>query len=485
MLYPVILSGGTGSRLWPKSRAAFPKQLLRLTGPYSMLQETVRRLDGLPEMGPPVLVCNQEHRFLIGEQLREINVTPQVLMLEPAGRNTAPAVAVAALHLQTQDPDALMLVLPADHVISNVEAFHSAITQATQYARDGYLVTLGVVAQNAETGYGYIQRGAGLNGGDANGSHGSGSGGAYAVERFVEKPDQATAESYLASGDYFWNSGMYIFSARCYLEELETFMPEVLQACRRALDEAYGDLDFFRLGEEAFKANPSISIDYAVMEKTHKAAMIPIDIGWNDVGSWAALWEHHPKDAQGNVTEGDEVLLYDVRNSFVSAERAMIAAIGVEDVIIVETGDAILVVHKDYCQDVKKVVDHLQSEGRTEHIVHRCAYRPWGSYEGVDRGDRFQVKRITVNPGAKLSLQMHHHRAEHWVVVSGTAEVTVDEQVQLVSENESVYIPLGANHRLYNPGRIPLHLIEVQSGPYLGEDDIVRLEDTYGRPSVD
>ena len=482
MLYPVILSGGTGARLWPQSRAAFPKQLLPLTGQFSMLQETVLRLnaaspDGVAakseealRLGAPVLVCNQEHRFLIAEQLREIEVEPQVLMLEPCGRNTAPAVAIAALHLLQHDEEALLLVLPADHVISNVSAFHAAIARATQCALQGHLVTLGVTAQEPETGYGYIQRGAVL----------SGHQDAYAVQRFVEKPDLETAQGYVQSGEYYWNSGMFVFSARRYLEELETFHPEIVATCRKALEEAYRDLDFLRLGEAEFGANPSISIDYAVMEKTQKAAVIPVDIGWNDVGSWAALWQHHDKDEQGNVKRG-EVLTFDVQNSFINAERRLIAAIGVQDLVIIETADAILVAHKDHCQDVKKVVEQLQREGRIEHIEHRRAYRPWGTYEGVDKGERFQVKRITVNPGARLSLQMHHHRAEHWVVVSGTAEVEIGDRVQLLSENESVYIPLGANHRLHNPGRIPLHLVEVQSGAYLGEDDIVRFEDKYGR----
>jgi len=474
MLYPVILSGGMGSRLWPKSRAALPKQLLALASEHSMLQDTVLRLEGLEQLGPPLIISNQEHRFLIAEQLREINVTPQALMLEPVGRNTAPAVAVAALHLLSQAPDALLLVLPSDHAIADVPGFHAAIEQARRCARQGYLVTFGIVPQAPETGYGYIRRGDLLEEDTA----------IYNVRGFVEKPDLATAQSYLDAGDYYWNSGMFLFSVQRYIDELETHHPEIIAACRTALDQAYSDLDFFRLGEAAFQACPAISLDYAVMEKTGKAAVVPVDIGWSDVGSWSALWQHHAKDSNGNVTSG-EVHLLNTRNSYVNAEKRLIAAVGVEDLVIVETADAVLVVHKDHTQDVKKVVERLQREGRTEHEVHRLAYRPWGSYEGMDRGDRFQVKRITVNPGARLSLQMHYHRSEHWVVVSGTAEVTIGGEVRLVAENESVYIPLGTLHRLHNPGLIPLHLIEVQSGPYLSEDDIVRLEDNYGRRSED
>ncbi|MDQ3814212.1 MAG: mannose-1-phosphate guanylyltransferase/mannose-6-phosphate isomerase, partial [Armatimonadota bacterium] len=421
MLYPVILSGGTGSRLWPMSRAALPKQLLPLTSERTLLQETVLRLHGLDEVASPAIICNQEHRFMIAEQLREINVTPHVLMLEPAGRDTAPAVAVAALHLIAHDPDALMLVLPSDHAIADVAAFHAAITQACRVAEQGYLVTFGIVPQGPMTGYGYIQRGAELETGS----------GAFAVARFVEKPDLDTARKYVESGDYYWNSGMFLFSARCYLEELERFQPEIIEACRASLEQAYRDLDFYRLGEDAFKTSPASSIDYAVMEKTQRAAVIPVDIGWSDVGSWSALWEFHPKDADGNVSYG-EVLLHDVHNSYVNAQRRLVAAVGVQDLIIVETPDAILVAHKDHVQDVKKVVERLQKEGRTEHETHRRCYRPWGSYEGMDQGDRFQVKRITVNPGAHLSLQMHHHRAEHWVVVSGTAQVTIGDEVRLV-----------------------------------------------------
>lgn len=469
MIHPVILSGGSGSRLWPLSRTAYPKQLLALTSERSLLQETLLRLQGLPDLAKPLMVCNHEHRFLVAEQMREIDVAPQVLMLEPIGRNTAPAIAVAALYLAERAPDALMLVLASDHVISNVPAFHECAQRAFEVANQGHLVTFGIVPSAPETGYGYIQRGEKLN-----------NNGAYQVARFVEKPDTQTAQQYLASGDYLWNSGMFVFPIQKLLEELEKFHPEILEHCREALTQAYSDLDFYRLHEESFAACPSLSIDYAVMEKTANAAVVPSDIGWSDVGSWSALWEHQPKDENGNVARG-EAFLHESSNCYINADKRFVAAVGVENLIIAETTDAVLVAHKDHAQDVKKVVEWLQKEKRGEHQTHRHVYRPWGSYEGVERGERFQVKRIIVKPGEKLSLQMHHHRAEHWIVVSGTAEVTVNDQVSLVSENESVYIPLGAMHRLHNPGRIPLHLIEVQSGPYLGEDDIVRVEDIYGR----
>lgn len=470
MIHPVILSGGSGSRLWPLSRTAYPKQLLPLTSERSLLQETLLRLQGLSDLARPLMVCNHEHRFLVAEQMREIEVTPQALMLEPVGRNTAPAIAVAALYLAERDPEALMLVLASDHVISDVPAFHDCVAQAVESARQGQLVTFGIVPSKAETGYGYIRRGAAL--GEESG--------VYRVAQFVEKPDASTAQKYVESGEYYWNSGMFVFPVKELLREMEVFHPEILSACRNSLSEAYSDLDFFRLEEKAFAACPSLSIDYAVMEKTDHAAVVPADIGWSDVGSWSALWEHQPKDDNGNVTRG-ETFTYNTRNCYINADRRFVATVGVEDLIVAETTDAVLIAHKDHAQDVKKVVEWLQSEKRGEHQTHRHVYRPWGSYEGVERGERFQVKRITVKPGEKLSLQMHHHRAEHWVVVSGTAEVTVNEDVSLVSENESIYIPLGAMHRLHNPGRIPLHLIEVQSGSYLGEDDIVRVEDVYGR----
>lgn len=469
-LYPVILSGGSGTRLWPLSRQALPKQLLPLASRRSMLQETVLRLTGLSELAAPLVICNDEHRFMIAEQLREIDTPPSAIVLEPVGRNTAPAVAVAALKLQQLDEHALMLVLPADHLISDVTAFHQAIQIAASAAHNGRLATFGIVAKSPETGYGYIRRGDALAGVE----------GAYGVAAFVEKPDRTTAESYLASGDYYWNSGMFLFRANDYLAELEACRPEILAACRNSLARAKVDLDFVRLDREAFTSCPADSIDYAVMEHTRKAAVIPADIGWNDIGAWSALWEVGDKDEAGNVIRGD-VLLDGARNNFVRAESRLVAALGVENLVIVETSDAVLVAHKDQVQDVKRIVDRLKSENRCEHLTHTKVFRPWGWYEGIDEGDRFQVKRIMVKPGEKLSLQMHHHRAEHWVVVSGTAKVICDDEEKLVTENQSTFIPLGGRHRLENPGKLPLHLIEVQSGPYLGEDDIVRFDDIYKR----
>jgi len=469
-IYPVILSGGAGSRLWPLSRAALPKQLLPLVSDKTMLQETALRLADWPEMMAPLLVCGEEHRFLVAEQMRDIALEPLAIMLESVGRNTAPAVAAAAWYLQAIDPQAIMLVLPADHVIEDRAAFHAAIARALQPASEGALATFGIVPTAPETGYGYIWRGAAIAGSDA----------CYQVERFVEKPDAQTAAGFVASGDYFWNSGMFLFSAASYLHELKQFQPAMADATETAVRLAYRDLDFCRLNEEAFAACPADSIDYAVMEHTSRAVVVPADIGWSDVGSWSALREVLPRDPAGNAVRGD-VYLDGVSNSLVRAESRIVAVIGLDDVVVVETADAVLVAHKDQVQRVKQVVGHLQSTGRTEHLQHTKVYRPWGCYEGIDLGDRFQVKRITVNPGGKLSLQMHHHRAEHWIVVSGTAQVTCGDEVKLLSENQSTYIPIGMTHRLENPGRLPLHLIEVQSGSYLGEDDIVRFEDVYKR----
>src|SRR5471032_58765 len=469
-IYPVILSGGAGSRLWPLSRAALPKQLLPLVSNKTMLQETVLRLAGRPEMMAPLLICGDEHRFLVAEQMRDIGREPLAIMLESVGRNTAPAVAAAAWYLQATDPEAIMLVLTADHVIEDPAAFHAAIERALQPASQGALATFGIVPTAPETGYGYIRRGAAIAGSEA----------CYQVERFVEKPDAQTAAGFVASGDYFWNSGMFLFSAASYLHELKQFQPAMADATETAVRLAYRDLDFCRLNEEAFAACPADSIDYAVMEHTSRAVVVPADIGWSDVGSWSALREVSPHDPAGNAVRGD-VYLDNVSNSLVRAESRIVAVIGLDDVVVVETADAVLVTHKDQVQRVKQVVGHLQSTGRTEHLQHTKVYRPWGCYEGIDLGDRFQVKRITVNPGGKLSLQMHHHRAEHWIVVSGTAQVTCGDEVKLLSENQSTYIPIGMTHRLENPGRLPLHLIEVQSGSYLGEDDIVRFEDVYKR----
>ncbi len=468
-IYPVILSGGAGTRLWPLSRAALPKQLLPLVSDKTMLQETVLRLGGRNGMMAPLIVCGNEHRFLVAEQMREIGVTPLGILLEPVGRNTAPAVAAAAHYLKAIDPQAVMLVLPADHVIKDVDSFYAAIQRAATLVEGGALATFGIVPTAPETGYGYIQSGEPLQ-----------SEGCFKVARFVEKPNRETAQGFIEAGNFFWNSGMFLFRADAYLKELAQFQPEMARLSEEAVSKGYRDLDFCRLDEAAFTACPSDSIDYAVMEHTRQAVVAPASIGWNDVGSWSALVDVLESDGDGNVTRGD-VYTDNASNCLVRAEGRIVAAIGVQDLVIVETSDAVLVAHKDHVQRVKQVVDHLKANGRTEHLHHTKVYRPWGSYEGIDMGDRFQVKRIIVNPGGKLSLQMHHHRAEHWVVVSGTARVTCGDKVTLLTENESTYIPIGMSHRLENPGKLPLHLIEVQSGSYLGEDDIVRFEDVYHR----
>lgn len=468
-LTPVILSGGSGTRLWPLSRESYPKQLLKLVSERTLLQETVTRLKNFAGLERPMIVCNAEHRFMIAEQLREIKVKPSTLFLESVGRNTAPALAVAALALMREDPDALMLVLPADHLIAKPENFVQALAAAKDAAEHGKLVAFGVVPSAPETGYGYIQRGASF-----------GSAGCYEIERFIEKPDAARAAEFVAAGEFYWNSGMFLFGARTYLDELQKLRPEIVESATHALDKSYTDLDFCRLDEASLAACPSESIDYAVMEHTGSAAVVPVDMGWSDIGSWSALWEASEKDADGNAVRGD-VYLDSSRNCLVRAESRAIAALGLDDVVIIETSDAVLVSHKSKVQDVKKVVAYLKENDRTEHLTHTRVFRPWGWYEGIDEGERFQVKRIMVKPGEKLSLQMHHHRAEHWIVVTGSARVTRGEEVTLLTENQSTYIPLGVTHRLENPGKMPLHLIEVQSGAYLGEDDIVRFQDTYGR----
>jgi len=463
---PVVLAGGTGSRLWPKSRAALPKQFLSLTSNNTMLQDTVTRLNGT-NAEPPVFICNDAHRFLVAEQLRKKNIEHDGILLEPVGRNTAPAIALAALHATKTGNDPVLLVLAADHLIKDQEAFHSAIVKAEALANEGKLVTFGIVPDKPHTGYGYIKAGKVLNVG-------------FEVADFVEKPQPETAKQYVESGDFFWNSGMFMFKASRYIEELGKYNPEMLEVCRRAIETEAPDLDFIRVDSEIFSTCPDDSIDYAVMEKTDSAAMVPLDAGWSDVGSWTSLWETADKDEDGNVCVGDTIL-EKTRNSYVNAEQRLVSVIGLEDVIVVETKDAVMVAHKDDAQSIKNVVNKLKAEKRPEFEFHREVFRPWGSYDSIDNGARFQVKRITVKPGEKLSVQMHHHRAEHWIVVSGSANVTIDDNTKLVTENESVYIPLGAVHALENPGKIPLELIEVQSGAYLGEDDIVRFSDRYGR----
>ena len=496
-IQPLVLSGGSGTRLWPMSREYYPKQLLALAGDHTMLQSTLLRLQGLQAhlaatdvILAPLIVCNEEHRFLVAEQLRQIGAKPAAIILEPAGRNTAPALTLGALAAVHAEPpaqpsatgrDPVLLVMPADHIIQDAVAFQHAVVEGAILAEQGRLVTFGIVPSRAETGYGYIRQGAPIK------LHGKS--GACQIAAFVENPDALRAESYVASGEYLWNSGIFMVKASVWMQELLQFQPAMVEACQVAYQRGKNDHDFYRVDKAAFLTCPSDSIDYAVMEKltmdsatsqAEKTAVVPLDAKWSDVGAWAALWDVSEKDTHGNVTRGD-VFTHQSRNTLLVAEHRFLACVGVDNLVVIETSDAVLVVHKDQAQDVKQIVAHLKNTQRSEHLLHRKVSRPWGSYDGIDSGERFQVKRIIVNPGATLSLQMHHHRAEHWIVVRGTARVTRGEEVFLLAENQSTYIPIGEKHRLENPGAIPLELIEVQSGAYLGEDDIVRFQDTYGR----
>lgn len=467
MILPIVMAGGSGTRLWPLSRKLFPKQFLTLFGSQTMLQTTVNRLQELPHM-PPMIICNEEHRFIVAEQLRVANIQHSGLILEPVGRNTAPAIALAAFEAIKNGEDPILLVLAADHIIKNETAFIDAVAKAKYFAEQSKLVTFGIVPTAPETGYGYIMRGSAL------------SEDGFSVEQFVEKPDLSTAKAYLNSGKYYWNSGMFLFKASRYLAELKMHCPEIYNACEQSITKASIDNDFIRVDKDSFAACADDSIDYAVMEKTADAAVVPMDCEWNDVGSWSALWEVSDKDDNGNAIWGD-VKTLNTKNSLIYAPDKLVTTIGLEDVAIIDTKDAILVAKQSQVQKVKQIVAMLKQENREEFEKHREVFRPWGTYDAIDSGKRFQVKRITVKPGEKLSIQMHHHRAEHWIVVSGTAKVTNGDKEMLVTENQSTYIPVGVVHALENPGKLPLELIEVQSGSYLGEDDIVRFEDRYGR----
>ncbi|WP_263066159.1 mannose-1-phosphate guanylyltransferase/mannose-6-phosphate isomerase [Dickeya dadantii] len=464
MLLPVIMAGGTGSRLWPLSRELYPKQFICLHGQNSMLQETVNRLSGI-ETRAPVVICNEEHRFLVAEQLRQINQLSNNIILEPAGRNTAPAIALAALNAIRQGEDPLLLVLAADHIIENTAAFHSSIKKAIAYAQKGSLVTFGIVPTGPETGYGYIQRGEKLPGDESS---------PHKVLRFVEKPSLKIAEEYLQSGEYYWNSGMFMFRAKRYLQELEKFRPDILKACQLSIEGISQQGDFINVQTEHFITCPDESIDYAVMEKTEDAVVVPLDAGWSDVGSWSALWEVNDKDDDGNSLKGD-TFLHNTKNCYINTDDQLVAAIGVDNLVIVNTKDAVLVVQKDQVQDVKRVVEFLKEKSRREYRRHRETYWPWGRCDLIVRTDRFNVNRITVKPGESFPLQMHYHRTEHWVILSGTAKVTIQDKTQLLTENQSTFIPIGAMHKLENPGKIPLEMLEIQSGSYLGDDDFIEI----------